>query len=97
MQISKFNRLEPFAEQKEIALSCISSLRAAPAIQVLTEDYPSSLALASLLSNLDKENLIQTIEVFTYHVRLVRNDLMLLKFSAVIVDYVESKQHYQHG
>lgn len=95
MKISKFNRCEPWAEQLEIARSCIASLRSSPIEQALTEDYASSLALASLLVNLDKENLVQTIEVYTYHVRIVRNDKSLLSFSAVIVDYVQNRKVFQ--
>lgn len=95
MIMQVFNKAMPWATQKEMAMCLIEKLKASPKAECSTVNYSSSKALAAYILGADAEKRVQTVEIYSTFVRLVRNDDTKLPFGAVIMDFVRYPKQYQ--
>lgn len=86
MTPTMFNRSDNWAKQKDIAVFVITRAKIIGQVEVTCKDYESALQLAKLIQRFDKENDIKEVYVFSYFVRLIRNENTHLRFSANVID-----------
>lgn len=87
MRTSAFNKADNWEKQKDLAIFAISRLKQLQQIEVSCVDYDSALALARLVQRFDPDKEVREIHVFSYFVRLTRNEAGSFRFSAVTIDH----------
>lgn len=91
MNITAFNRNDNWQKQKDIAIFAMSRLKNINPLEVTATDYDSALALARLIQRFDKNRDVKEIHIFSYFVRLYRNEEGAFRFTAVTIDHHEPR------
>lgn len=91
MNITAFNRNDNWQKQKDIAIFAMSRLKNINPLEVTATDYESALALARLIQRFDKNRDVKEIHIFSYFVRLYRNEDGVFRFTAVTIDHHETR------
>lgn len=97
MRTSAFNRNDNWEKQKDLAIFAISRLKQLQQIEVSCVDYESALALARLVQRFDPDKEVREIHVFSYFVRLTRNEAGSFRFSAVTIDHFGAMKQRPKG
>lgn len=87
MRASAFNKNDNWVKQKDLAIFAISRLKTLHQIEVSCVDYESALAFARMVQRFDPDKEVREIHVFSYFVRLTRNEAGSFRFSAVTIDH----------
>lgn len=97
MRATAFNVRDNWTKQKDLAIFAISRLKTLQQIEVSCVDYESALALARMIQRFDPDKIVREIHVFSYFVRITRNEEGSFKFSAVTIDHYERIAKNQQG
>lgn len=91
MNLTAFNKNDNWQKQKDIAIYAISRLKNLNPLEVTAHDYESALALSKLIQRFDQNRDVKEIHVFSYFVRLYRNESGAFRFTPVVIDHFEGK------
>ena len=97
MRATAFCNKDKWEKQKDLAIFAISRLKSLQQIEITCTDYESALALARMVQRFDPEKVVREIHVFSYFVRLTRNEAGSFPFSAVTIDHYGQKSSNQKG
>ena len=97
MRTTAFCNKDKWEKQKDLAIFAISRLKSLQQIEVTCTDYESALALARMVQRFDPEKVVREIHVFSYFVRLTRNEAGSFPFAAVTIDHYERNSSNQKG
>lgn len=95
MRATAFNIKDKWEKQKDLAIFAISRLKTLQQIEVSCVDYDSALALARMIQRFDPDKAVREIHVFSYFVRLTRNEPGSFPFPAMTIDHYEWKSKNQ--
>lgn len=90
MKSEVFSNKQPWATQRVKAEYFLNRLRSSELAEIPCDSYASSIALAHLLSRIDRERLCAAIHVFSTFVRIIRNEKGSFAFPAITLDHVKN-------
>ena len=91
MNLTAFNRADNWQKQKDIAIYAISRLKALNPLEITAVDYESALQLSKFIQRFDQNRDVKEIHVFSYFVRLYRNEAGAFRFAPVVIDHFGEK------
>lgn len=91
-----YNLADKWQTKKDIATYAMSRMRILHTLEITCANYESSIDLARMIQKFDNNREVREIHIFSYFVRIIRNDDNNLRFSAQVIDHHERKTMNQN-